>query len=154
MSAGAGESEARAFVARQQGTLLVLNPATEEPLAEVPLADTSAVDQAVGVADEAFSDKRWSGLDPVDQERVLRRLATLIEDHADELSWLETLDNGKPLIEAGWDVGGAARVFSYYAGWPTKLRGEVHSTDRRFLALSVGEPVGSAPRSSPGTTRC
>jgi phenylacetaldehyde dehydrogenase len=142
MSSVSPESAARAFAAAQQGQLVVLNPATEEPLAEVPLADTAAVDKAVAAADEAFRDKRWSGLDPVDQERVLRRLAALIEEHADELSWLETLDNGKPLIEAGWDVGGAARVFSYYAGWPTKLRGEVHSTDRRFLALSVGEPVG------------
>jgi phenylacetaldehyde dehydrogenase len=142
MSSVSAESAARAFAAAQQGQLMVLNPATEEPLAEVPLADTAAVDGAVAAADEAFRDKRWSGLDPVDQERVLRRLAALIEEHADELSWLETLDNGKPLIEAGWDVGGAARVFSYYAGWPTKLRGEVHSTDRRFLALSVGEPVG------------
>src|ERR1700679_3960625 len=99
MSPTAAESEARAFAARQQGPLVVLNPATEEPLAEVPLADTATVAQAVGPADEAFRDKRWSGLDPVAQERVLRRLTALLEEHADELSWLETLDNGKPLIE-------------------------------------------------------
>ncbi len=122
--------------------LEVLNPATEEPLATVPLAGPEAVDAAVTAAHAAWQDQRWSGLDPVEQERVLRRLAALVEEHADELAWLETLDNGKPLIESGWDVAGAARVFSYYAGWPTKLRGEVHSTDRRFLALSIGEPVG------------
>jgi acyl-CoA reductase-like NAD-dependent aldehyde dehydrogenase len=72
MSAAAGESAARAFAANQQGPLVVLNPATEEPLAGVPLAGTAAVDQAVGAADEAFRDKRWSGLDPVDQTRSWR----------------------------------------------------------------------------------
>ena len=155
MSTGSAEQTARAFAAAEHGVFVdgqtlasngarieVLNPATEEALAQVPLAGTDAVNAAVGAAHAAWKDQRWSGLDPVAQERVLRRLAALIEEHSDELGWLETLDNGKPLIESGWDVGGAARVFSYYAGWPTKLRGEVHSTDRRFLALSVGEPVG------------
>jgi acyl-CoA reductase-like NAD-dependent aldehyde dehydrogenase len=156
MSAATPEQSARAFAASDHGVFVdgqtmrlngaarieVLNPATEEQLSEVPLAGADAIDLAVGAAHAAWKDQRWSGLDPVAQERVLRALAALIEQHADELAWLETLDNGKPLIESGWDVGGAARVFSYYAGWPTKLRGEVHSTDRRFLALSIGEPVG------------
>ena len=150
-----GENRARAFASTRHGVLIdgrmlppdgdlleVLNPATEQTLTEVALAGSETVDAAVRAAHAAWADGRWSGLDPVAQEQVLRRLATLVEEHADELAWLETLDNGKPLIEAGWDVAGAARVFNYYAGWPSKLRGEVHSTDRRFLALSVGEPVG------------
>ena len=156
MSTGDAERRARAFAAEPHGALIngatvassgeqrieVLNPATELPLAEVPLAGTDTVDAAVAAAHGAWREHRWSGLDPVAQEEVLRRLAALVTEHAEELAWLETLDNGKPLAESRGDVGGAARVFSYYAGWPTKLRGEVHSTDRRFLALSVGEPVG------------
>jgi len=155
MSAADAEAAARAFAgaehrvlidgrpyAAENGRITVLNPATEQPLAEVPLAGAGTVEAAVAAAHAAWSDQRWSGLDPVAQEEVLRRLAALVKQHAEELAWLETLDNGKPLIESGWDVGGAARVFDYYAGWPTKLRGEVHATDRRFLALSVGEPVG------------
>jgi phenylacetaldehyde dehydrogenase len=122
--------------------ITVLDPATEERLAEVPAASPAVVDRAVAAAHAAWSDGRWSGRDPVEQEAVLRRLAGLVGEHADELAWLETLDNGKTLAEARGDVAGTQRVFSYYAGWPTKLTGDVHNTDRRFLALSVGEPVG------------
>jgi phenylacetaldehyde dehydrogenase len=143
---GAAERRARAFAAADHAagaeTLLVLNPATEEPLAAVAAATAADVDVAVAAASAAFRDGRWSWLDPVEQERVLGRLADAVAASAEELAWLETLDNGKPLAQARADVAGAARVLRYYAGWPTKLAGDVHSTDRRFLALSVGEPVG------------
>jgi phenylacetaldehyde dehydrogenase len=142
-----GESRARAFAARPHAAdggapLAVENPATQERLAEVPNAGPEAVDRAVATARSAFEDGRWSGLDPVEQEAALRRLAGLVEANAEELAWLETLDNGKALAEARGDVGGVARVLHYYAGWPTKLRGDVHATDRRFLAMTVAEPVG------------
>ncbi|HEU4656560.1 MAG TPA: aldehyde dehydrogenase family protein, partial [Capillimicrobium sp.] len=149
------EERARAFAAgthallvdgeevRGDGDVLaVLDPATEDPLAEVVAASEADVDRAVAAARRAFDDGRWSGLDPVEQERVLRRLVALVEEHAEELAWLETLDNGKTLAEARGDVAGVARVLSYYAGWPTKLTGDVLNTDRRFLAMAVGEPVG------------
>jgi phenylacetaldehyde dehydrogenase len=150
-----GEAAARAFAARRHGVVIggevahppgehivVEDPATEEQLAEVPLAGPGVVDQAVAAARAACDDGRWSRLDPVEQEAVLRRLAGLVEGHAEELAWLELLDNGKAMVEARGDVAGTARVLHYYAGWPTKLRGEVHPTDRRFLALTVHEPVG------------
>ena len=150
------EAAARRFAGRSHGAfvdgafdplpgaqrLTVENPATGEPLAEVPAADADAVDRAVRGAARAFADGRWARRQPAEQEAVMRRLVALIEAHAEELAWLETLDNGKPLAEARGDVAGTAAVLSYYAGWPTKLRGDVHSTDRRFLAFSVAEPVG------------
>jgi len=150
------EQAARAFAGRRHGAFLdgrldpldgearmpVENPATEEQIAEVPLAGAGAVDRAVAGAAAAFADGRWSQQQPAEQEAVLRRLADLVREHAEELAWLEVLDNGKTLTEARGDVGGTATVLSYYAGWPTKLRGDVHSTDRRFLAFSVAEPVG------------
>jgi phenylacetaldehyde dehydrogenase len=151
----APEAAARAFAARRHGVviageivdpggerLVVEDPATEEPLAEVPLADADTVDEATRAARAAFDDGRWSALDPVEQEAILRRLAGLVEAHAEELAWLELLDNGKAMTEARGDVAGTARVLHYYAGWPTKLRGDVHATDRRFLAMTVHEPVG------------
>jgi phenylacetaldehyde dehydrogenase len=155
-TAGAdAEAAARAFAGRRHGVVIagelvdppvarlhVEDPATEEPLAEVPLAGAATVDEAVGAARAAFDGGRWSGLDPVEQERILRRLAGLVEARAEELAWLELLDNGKAMAEARGDVAGTARVLHYYAGWPTKLRGDVHATDRRFLAMTVHEPVG------------
>jgi phenylacetaldehyde dehydrogenase len=152
-----GEAAARAFAGRRHGVAIggdgvtaaredewiaVEDPATEEQLAEVPLCGPETVDRAVATARRAFADGRWSSLDPVDQERAMRRLADLVERHAEELAWLEVLDNGKAMAEARGDVAGTARVLHYYAGWPTKLRGDVHPTDRRFLALTVAEPVG------------
>jgi phenylacetaldehyde dehydrogenase len=138
-----GARAAQAFAARNHGAgIVVENPATETPIAEVAAATVHDVDRAVAAARDAFRDGRWSNLDPVEQEAVLLRLAAAVDEHADELAWLETLDNGKTLTEARGDVAGTARVLRYYAGWPTKLNGDVHSTDRRFLALSVGEPVG------------
>ena len=155
-SVSPGEHAARAFAARRHGafvdgafdaldgadSLIVENPATEEQLALVPAASAEVVDRAVAGASRAFHDGRWSRLNPGEQEAVLRRLVALVEEHAEELAWLEVLDNGKTLAEARGDVGGVAAVFAYYAGWPTKLSGDVHNTDRRFLAFSVAEPVG------------
>jgi len=126
----AGEQRARAFAGRRHGVLIagveqtpnggerltVIEPATATPLAEVPAASAGVVDQAVAAARAAWADARWAGLDPVVQEGVLRRLAGLVEEHAEELAWLETLDNGKPLAEARGDVAGTARVLHYYAG--------------------------------------
>ncbi len=151
-----GRGSAHAFAARAHGVLIagelepaagselipVENPATEDPLAEVPNADAATVDRAVAAAREAFRDGRWRGRQPAELEAAMRRLAQLVLDHGDELAWLEVLDNGKTMAEARGDVAGTAAVFNYYAGWPTKLRGDVHSTDRRFLALSIAEPVG------------
>lgn len=99
--AALGEAAARAFAARDHGRgILVEDPATELPLAEVALATARDVDAAVATARHAFADGRWSHLDPVEQEAVLRRLAALVAEHADELAWLEVLDNGKTLAEA------------------------------------------------------
>jgi len=150
------ERTARAFAARRHGAfidgrfdpldgdarLTVENPATGEPLAEVPVAGDAAVDRAVRGARRAFQDGRWAKRQPAEQEAVMRRLAALVSEHVEELAWLELLDNGKTLAEARGDVGGTAAVLSYYAGWPTKLRGDVHATDRRFMAMTVPEPVG------------
>jgi phenylacetaldehyde dehydrogenase len=155
-SVSSGEHAARSFAARRHGAfidgrfevldgaepLVVENPATEERLAVVRASSAGVVDRAVAGAARAFADGRWSRLNPGDQEAVLRRLVALVEEHAEELAWLEVLDNGKTLAEARGDVGGVAAVFAYYAGWPTKLSGDVHNTDRRFLAFSVAEPVG------------
>jgi phenylacetaldehyde dehydrogenase len=152
----AGPALARAFAARADGVvvdgevvtaadgtrLAVEDPATEEALAEVACAGPATVDAAVRAARAAFADGRWSGLAPVERERVMHALADAIEAHGEELAALETLDNGKAVKEARWDVAGTVRVLRYYAGWPTKLDGAVNATDQRFLAYTVREPVG------------
>ena len=83
---------------------------------------------------------------PYDRGRLLFKLASLIERHADELAQLITLDNGKPLWEANKEVGTAVSWTEYYAGWTTKLTGETIpvSIPGQFLNYTTREQIGRA----------
>ena len=75
--------------------LNVLNPATGESIAEVPVATADAVDQAVATARGAFG--TWSNTTPAERQEALLKLADAVEAHADELAELESRNAGKPL---------------------------------------------------------
>ena len=81
-------------------TFPTYNPATGEKLAEVAEADTADVDKAVKKAREALERGPWRKTSASERGRLLNRLADLIEQHADELATLETLDNGMPFTVA------------------------------------------------------
>src|SRR6516164_3084781 len=83
--------------AHSERWLDVFNPATGERIARVPDADSDDVDRAVANAREAFEQRRWSGLRPADRERVLLKLADVLEQHGEELAQLETLNQGKSI---------------------------------------------------------
>lgn len=97
-----------------------LDPATEEPLAEVALADATDVDRAVGSARKAFGD--WSKLSGAERAKFLFRIARLVQERSRELAVLETRDGGKPIKESrDVDLPLVAAHFFYYAGWADKL---------------------------------
>jgi aldehyde dehydrogenase (NAD+) len=97
-----------------------VNPATEEPLAEVALAGPADVDRAVESARAAQG--RWARLAPVERSKYLYRIARLIQERSRELAVVETMDGGKPIKESrDIDVPLAAAHFFYYAGWADKL---------------------------------
>jgi phenylacetaldehyde dehydrogenase len=123
-------------------TFDTINPATEEVLAPVAFAGPADVDRAVRAARVAFDDGRWSDVPPRHKEAVLRRLADLIDEHAEELAVLETLDNGKPLSSARNEMRGCAETFRYYAGWPTKIHGWVLPSAPDRHSYVRREPVG------------
>ena len=106
------------------------------------MAGAPDVDRAVSAARAAFDDGRWSEVSPRQKEATLRRLADLIEEHAEELAAIETLDNGKPIAMARNEMRGCAETFRYYAGWPTKIHGSVlpSAADRHNYVRR--EPVG------------
>ena len=84
------------WVAAKSGkTFETLNPATEEVLALVAEGDKADVDEAVKAARKAFEEGKWSKMGPHERARYLFKIADLIEQNADELAELETLDNGK-----------------------------------------------------------
>ena len=102
--------------------LTVLNPATELPIAELAQAGLEETDAAVARATAAFP--AWSGVAPDDRARLLRRVATLVEEHAEELAQIESQNVGKPISGARGEVGMVAQVFHYYAGAVDKHCGE------------------------------
>ncbi|MEP6893137.1 MAG: aldehyde dehydrogenase family protein [Gaiellaceae bacterium] len=103
-------------------TLTVLNPATEEPIAELEQPGVEETDAAVARAKEAFP--AWRAVSPQDRARLLRRLATLVEQHAEELAQIESRNVGKPISSARGEVGMVAQVFHFYAGAVDKHYGE------------------------------
>jgi acyl-CoA reductase-like NAD-dependent aldehyde dehydrogenase len=117
----------------------IINPATEEVIAEVPGADVADVDRAVAVAAEAFPS--WRAVTPTDRARLLRRVASLIEEQGEDLARLETANVGKPISDSRAEVGMVAEVFHYYAGAIDKHHGETIPV-AGGLDFTVREPLG------------
>ena len=132
------------WVAAKSGkTFETLNPANEEVLALVAEGDKADVDEAVKAARKAFEEGKWSKMGPHERARYLFKIADLIEQNADELAELETLDNGKAKTQArAIDIAGAAETFRYYGGWCTKLYGETNPSDPTMFNYTLREPVG------------
>jgi acyl-CoA reductase-like NAD-dependent aldehyde dehydrogenase len=92
----------------------VVNPATEEAIAELAQAGVEETDEAVARARAAF--RSWRAVAPEDRGRLLRRVAELVEEHTEELAQIESRNVGKPIAGARGEVGMVARVFHFYAG--------------------------------------
>ena len=98
-----------------------VNPATEEPLAQVAEAGQADVDRAVAAATTAY-EQVWQPMPGRERAKYLYRIARIIQERAREFAVLESLDNGKPIRESrDVDVPLAAAHFFYYAGWADKL---------------------------------
>ncbi|WP_118183639.1 aldehyde dehydrogenase family protein [Paraburkholderia phosphatilytica] len=128
-------------------TFETFDPSSGTVITSVADAGPVDVDAAVRAARAAFESSAWKRMTPVDRGRLLNRLADLIESNAQELAELESLDNGKPLSAAlNGDVPGTAKLFRYFAGWPSKLEGATipvsPSGGRQFLNYTRSEPVG------------
>ena len=109
------------FVAPKSGKYFEsINPATEEALAEIALANQADVDAAYQAAQKAFGP--WSRLPGAERGKYLYRIARLIQDRAREFAVAETMDGGKPIKESrDFDVPMTAAHFFYHAGWADKL---------------------------------
>jgi len=128
-------------------TFETLDPSTGEVIARVAHGDAGDVDRAVKAARAAFEPgSAWRRTSPRQRARLLWRTAELIDEHADELAQLETLDNGKPFLGArDGDVATAAELFRYFAGWATKIEGTtipMSNDEHEYFAYTVREPVG------------
>ena len=120
-------------------TLTVIDPATEEPLAELEQAGVEEADGAVARAKAAYP--AWRAVAPADRARLLRRLATLVEENAEELARIESRNVGKPIAGARGEVGMVAQVFHFYAGAVDKHFGETIPA-AGGEAMTFREPLG------------
>ena len=123
-------------------TMPVVNPATEEVIAEVASADAADVDAAVRAARAAL-DGPWGRMSARERGRLVSRLADRLTERLDEVARLETLHNGKPISESrNIEVPAAAECFEYYAGWADKVMGETIPVKGNHLTYTLREPIG------------
>ena len=120
-------------------SLTVVNPATEQPVAELDEAGIEETDAAVAAARAAFP--AWAAVPPSQRARLLRELASAVEAHAEELALLETRNVGKPVSDARGEVAMVAEVFNFYAGAVDKHHGETIPV-AGGIDMTFREPLG------------
>ena len=120
-------------------TITVVNPATEETIATLESAGVEETDAAVRRAKAAFPS--WRAVSPRDRASLLRRLASLIEEHGEELARLESQNVGKPISGARGEIGMVADVFHFYAGAIDKHYGDTIPV-AGGVDMTFREPLG------------
>ena len=99
----------------------VINPATEDVIAEVPRTPVEQVDEIIATARAAFPG--WRDVAPGDRARLLRRFAELVDAHLEELAALEVRNSGHTISNARWEADNVRDVLHFYAGAPERLHG-------------------------------
>jgi len=117
----------------------VINPATEEVIESVPMADADEVDAAVARAAAAY--ETWRHVAPGDRARLLRAFAAKIDEHVEELAGLEVACAGHPIGQARWEAGNVRDVLDYYSGAPERLFGRQIPVPGG-LDVTFQEPLG------------
>jgi acyl-CoA reductase-like NAD-dependent aldehyde dehydrogenase len=126
----------------ENGSLNVINPATEESIEEIATSSREDLDQAAQRARGAF--KEWRGVSGLERAELFHELAQRLRDHADELAQIMTREGGKPFIENHDEVSWTAASFDYYAEIARDCVGYLPAPiESQQLALVIKEPVGT-----------
>jgi aldehyde dehydrogenase (NAD+) len=120
----------------------VVNPATEEILAEVQHAGPTDVAAAVAAARSCFDGDAWQSLPARRRGEMLYRAGDLLARRRDEMADLETRQNGKPLFESKIDVNMTVETLRYYAGWTDKYGGNVLPVESGDFVFTDRVPLG------------
>jgi gamma-glutamyl-gamma-aminobutyraldehyde dehydrogenase len=125
------------------GRFPTINPATGEVIAEMAAGSAKDVDRAVASARRAFRSGVWARLAPRARMAVLYRFAELIDEHAEELAVLETLDMGKPISDVvNVDLPAVCETLRFFAECIDKVEGSVTSTPSNIMHFVLREPLG------------
>ncbi|OLB76328.1 MAG: aldehyde dehydrogenase [Actinobacteria bacterium 13_2_20CM_2_71_6] len=117
----------------------VINPATEEVVAHVEPTGAEETDALIDRAARAFAS--WRAVGPGDRARLLRRFASTVDDHIEELALLEVRNSGHTIGNARWEAGNVRDVLNYYAGAPERLTGRQIPVPGG-VDLTFHEPLG------------
>jgi len=123
----------------EETTIEVVEPATEQVMAELPRAGVEEVDVAVARAKAAFP--AWRAVAPGDRAEMMLDLAEAIELRREDLARLEARNAGKPIGDARGEIGMAAETFRYYAGAPERLLGQTIPV-AGGVDMTFREPLG------------
>ena len=143
------------FVGSSTGqTFESLNPYIGQSWAVLPEGTTEDIDHAVQAARGAL-DGEWGRMTGFDRARLMRRLAELIEQNAEELARAEVSDSGKLYREMVGQTRYLPQWYYYFAGLADKVEGRSIPSDKpNFMVYTRREPVGWSARSRPGTRPC
>jgi aldehyde dehydrogenase (NAD+) len=120
----------------------VVNPATEEVIAEVAAGDAPDVDAAVAAARACYESAGWRDLSARKRGRLLFKAADLLEARLDEFARLETAHNGKTLFESKIELAMTVNTLRYYGGWTDKITGDTLPVEGPFFTYTLREPIG------------
>jgi len=121
-------------------TTEVVDPSTGEHLTTVPAGTNEDLNSAVRAASRAF--KSWRNVAPKERSRLLLAVADRIREDKNRLAQIETLENGRPLVDAEGQVTRCARHFEYYAGIADKIEGKQIPLDSEHIDYTIREPLG------------
>lgn len=137
-------------VAGETGELIdVRNPANGEIIARIPHATDNDVDRAVKSARRAFEGPEWSRMELRTRARLVNKLADAFESHLDELYYLETMNNGRPLNETRAQLRRLPDFFRYNAGLALARRDAVIPVEGDYLNYTLRRPIGVVGNCTP-----
>jgi betaine-aldehyde dehydrogenase len=124
-----------------------INPGTGESLGKIADSSAEDVDAAVIAAKKAFEE--WRNTPPLERARLLKRIANVLREHAEELAMIDAADCGNPYHEMVKDATVAAAQIDYYAGLVTEMKGSSIPMGPGVVNFSVREPRGVVGRIIP-----
>jgi coniferyl-aldehyde dehydrogenase len=124
-------------------TFETIDPRTGEVITRVAEGRKEDIDLAVKAARNAFDHGPWPRFSGSARGKIMMKFANLIDENAEELAILDTIDGGKLFgIGKGFDIPQAAECLRYYAGAADKIHGETLKMSSEFQAYTLKEPVG------------
>ncbi|MSO27782.1 MAG: aldehyde dehydrogenase [Candidatus Nanopelagicales bacterium] len=117
----------------------VINPATEEIVANIEATSAEATDHAIARAHAAFDS--WRAVAPGDRANLLRKFSDVVREHAEELAQLEVKNSGHTIGNARWEANNVANVLNYYSGAPERLFGQQIPVPGG-VDITFKEPIG------------